>query len=941
VTEQNSKLEIRRVPSVAAGPGEPLQTVSDCNLENLLVGVRQHSPYLARLLEMFPDQVARLKKNGPEATLSKLRQFPTISEQSTFEEVSQSLREAKHRVHLTLALLELGGIWRGPQIWAEFSKFADQALQTALDFLWHQEEKPSLKAARECRDTRSFFVVGFGKLGGHELNFSSDIDLAFFYKPQLFESDLEHPQHRSFLRLGRKLVQLISEVTEHGYVFRTDLRLRPDPSSTPIVLSTDAALGYYESVGQTWERAAWSKARIVAGNFEAGTDFLEQIKPFIWRRSLDFAAIEDVYQIKQQILSQSGNEDQPGPGFSLKIGSGSIREIELFVQTQQLIHGGRNTKLRLRSTLLALDQLVVTGLVTEPDGERLKGNYRFLRRVEHVIQMLADQQTHQLPSRQSEHKAMLGLLGHTDSAAFATCLQDCLRSTSKITGKLYNPDSEEPDAHFHITGLESHPESVQKLLDNGFCEPDLVLQQFRSWMAGQGKAMRSERARQMLEQLAADLIGFCAVTDSPDAAFSGFASFLNALPAGVQVLSVFRNCPQILEELLQVLALAPRLSETLARHPHMIEALVERPIDLLPDLADQLANAPDLEVAMNIARRVAKETSFLIGVDVLVGSAEADAIARRYTALAEEVIQGLARAVAKDLQGKFGPAPADWAILGAGKLGAREMMSGSDLDITLIYQRQGNETQDATIHADKWATRFTRRLITALSAPTSEGNLYEVDMKLRPSGSSGPVAVEFSSFSSYFKKDARTWEVQALCKTRIITASNHAFCQRLQSIVDGILAKPLSSEKIKLDMKEMRKLLASEKPASGLWDLKHGRGGLIELEFCLQAIKLLGSQRFSINSFFGDIDQLHSMCEAGICSRQQVEQLRAGHFLFHRLLQITNLAAGRVLIPANFSLNLKEKLQEKAGQESFEALEAKIQTIRHQIAVILDEILQL
>lgn len=932
----------QRVTKLAAG---------DALIEKLLAGVISNSPYLSGLLLAFPDQIDVLKRHGPEGALALVMENLPDELGQKPGEFRQQLRLVKRQFHLCLALIDLAGVWGTDRVAQEFSSFADRMIARCLAFAWQQyvamragKSKPVPESLPEYG---GFFIVAFGKLGGCELNYSSDVDLAFFFDPEHAEHDEKAPSAQDYVRLGRDVASLLSDVSEHGYGFRVDLRLRPDPSSTPISLSTHAALGYYESVGQTWERAAWIKARIIGGNQTAGMEFLEQMRPFIWRQNLDFAAIEDIHQIRKQILFGANQPRSPAPGFNVKLGVGGIREVELFVQTLQLIHGGRNSKLRLQHTLDTLSKLASEGLIAPSTETALSNDYLFLRRVEHALQMVDDRQTHEIPTSQSGPTEYLGLLGYTDFVAFQSDLQICTSEVSELTQSLFHGvPVQEISGELDLSGMENHPDTVRKLEDIGFKNPAEVVERLRNWMAGRVRATRTERARRLLVQLAPELVDALAKNADPDIAFVGFTKFFEALPAGVQVLSLFANCPGLMTRLLDILVLAPRMAEILSSRPHVLEILIvstdrwsSDKITDQSELRKKIKQASDMEAAMDVARRASQEEFFFIGSKLLGGQADPALVASGYTSLADAAIAGLSTKVALELSASSGSADAQWAVLGLGKLGAREMMPNSDLDLILVYT-EPRDGADSTAQSrpEVWASRFTRRLISALSAPTSQGSLYEVDMQLRPSGRAGPIAIELSALKSYYQQDALTWELQALTRARIVCASSQTFADDASASMQFILNQPRDRAKIQADIAAMRLRLNQEKPALGEWDLKAGSGGLVELEFILQSIRLVAPGLTLPSSFFdhdlmGFDERIHSLI-----SEKEQGELSQTHNFFHRILQITGLAIGRIGSAQQIPARLQDVLLDGTKMNCIDEMEALIVARRQHVSMVLDQI---
>lgn len=831
-------------------------------LAGLLAGVRDHSPYLARLVEKYPETITELSDTGVDACMVRLREFVCALEpQMPRADFCRGLRRAKQQVHLVLALAELGQVWTCESSMAAFSDFACDCISAAMA---HAFARYRLDV-----DTCGFFIIAFGKLAGRELNYSSDVDLAFFHDShKLMEADVE--PHK-LVRAAREMVALLSEVSEHGYTFRVDLRLRPDPGSTPIVMSNEAAMIYFESMGQTWERAAWIKARPICGDRVSAEEFMVQMQPFIWRRYRDFAAIKEIHRIRQLAL-ETLHADTPGePGYNVKTGPGGIREIELLAQTLQLIHGGRETELQVGPSLSALAKLAEVGLVDVQVAHALRQHYFFLRTVEHAMQMHMDQQTHIMPETGEESEHVAALSGFNDVGKWQEEVGETARQVLELVKQAMpeHPQFGEGESNPFVLGQNSDAQVMQWLAANGFHAPDSALHVVRGWQQGNIRATRSLRARALLGDVLPVLMQNIAAREEPDHVLAKTARFLECLPAGVQMFSLIAHCPQLIRRLVDVLGASQWMAQALVENPQLLDTLLRTDQDTgTADgrLQDALFHAPDLESAMNDARRAVQDRRFQLGARVLGGDFDWREIAHSFSAFADVAIDGLAQQVWWDMLAGRNDTPPHWAVLGFGKLGSQEMGLLSDLDLVVVYEP---EVAGGLTNAASLAARFTRRLVSALSAPTEAGGLFDVDMALRPSGRAGPVAVSRSAFASYYQNDAWVWEYLALTRARVVAASNPAFAAGLQEQLPELLAY-CDRTAIVPDLAHMRLRLAAEKPQRFFWDIKHGPGGMMDLDFLVQARKLLrivdrqatlprASNEAQIRSLFHGISQVLSV----------------------------------------------------------------------------------
>ncbi|MBX9575105.1 MAG: bifunctional [glutamine synthetase] adenylyltransferase/[glutamine synthetase]-adenylyl-L-tyrosine phosphorylase [Caulobacteraceae bacterium] len=806
------------------------------------------SPYLFGLARRWPDMLRGVLEQGPDARLAQVV-ASTEALEGGADAVRAPLRRLKAELHLLTALADLGGVWSLDQVTDALTRFADVSCAAALAAVAHdQRERGKLVSAPD--DPRGpvpgLFGLAMGKHGAGELNYSSDVDVSLFWDPDIVATALaDGVEPQRFLdRLTHAFAQLMQERTGDGYVFRVDLRLRPDPSSTPPCVAAPFALSYYESVGQNWERAAFIKARPAIGDLEAGRAFLKALTPFVWRRSLDYQAILDVHSIKRQIHVHKTGEGLEAAGANLKLGRGGIREIEFFAQTQQLILGGRDPRLRSPRTLDALQALTAAGHVSEEVRLELSQAYVELRGLEHRAQMLEDEQTHRLPVEPERRRAVAALAGESDLALFDAGVEALLAGVNARYGQLFEgeEDLSSPYGSLVFTGVENDPGTLETLGRMGFSEPATVADAIRSWHHGRIPATRTARGRELFTRLAPRLLTAMAETGAPDAAFRRFGTFFAGLTAGVQVQALFLNQPALFQTIVGVMAHAPRLARTLGRRPAILDSVLDARLylDLDEDsgvvgqmLAD--ARATDFEGAMNVARRVHREQVFRIGLQVLTGRAGADAAGRGYTALADGILEALSEAALREVTRQAGTMEGAVAVVALGKAGSREMTAGSDLDLMTLYRAAPDATSSVKgWSADVFYVRFTQRLIAALSAHTAEGELYEVDMRLRPTGSKGPVALSLSAFEAHHRDQADTWERMALTRARRVWASDPDFGRAVEATIEAVLRAPRPEVDLAGDVRAMRDLMDRERAPSGFWDLKLTPGGQVDAEFIAQ-----------------------------------------------------------------------------------------------------------
>ena len=820
--------------------------------EALLTAVFGNSPFLTELAFAEPEIMTGFLENGPDQTFEAVLDMQPEDRRRTA--LMAHLRRMRRHVALLVALADISGVWPLHRVTEALSQFADKAVSTALNLALRElidKGELQLDNPGDPGPTSGLIVLGMGKLGAFELNYSSDIDLIILFDHQRFRPAGKDSPMALAVRVARALVYLLEHRTKDGYVFRTDLRLRPHPPGQPLALSVEDAEIYYERFGQNWERAALIKARTIAGDASAGEAFLQSIRPFLWRKHLDYAAIRDIHAIKRQINSHRGHSEIRVHGHDLKVGRGGIREIEFFVQTQQLILGGRVPKLRQRGTIETLDRLVAERWLEAATAEDLKAAYSFFRTVEHRLQMVADKQTHQLPADDKGFTKIAIFMGHRDRNSFADKLRANLELVERHYAALFEDSLDlGADGALVFTGTEDDPETLKTLTRLGFARPAEVAKTVRAWHHGHVRATRTARARELLTELMPELLRALGDQADPDTAFARLDNFMTALPAGVQLFSLFRANPKLLSLVADLMGTAPRLADHLSHHVSLFDAMLAptffeapaSPAELEAEFAQALAHADDLQDVLDATRRWAQAREFQIGMHILLGESDGEAASLTFTALAEIVIRGLLPRVEGWLARQHGRIKGgSFAVLGLGKLGSRELSIGSDLDLIFVFDAPSDARSDGDkpLAAETYYARLGQRLVSALTAKTAEGSLYEIDTRLRPSGNLGPVACSIDSFERYQMENAQTWEHQALTRCRSLALTGSAgLTDRIDTAVRQTLAKPRDPEKLATDVRSMRLRIFKEHGSDDPWNLKHARGGLVEAEFLAQYLQL-------------------------------------------------------------------------------------------------------
>lgn len=938
------------------------QILSAPKTEQLLIGTFCGSPYLFGLARRDPARLFRVLATNPEDLFETLKVRLEKSTQAATEAgdqaaIMRAVREFKSEVALLTALADLGGVWSVMTVTRTLSETADAALRASVRYLFARAiAKGDWLASEEGAegvDGSGYIVLGMGKYGADELNYSSDIDLIVFFDRDRARLREGVEAQTFFVRLTRELVKLIQEHTADGYVFRTDLRLRPDAGATQLAMSTDAAMAYYESFGQNWERAALIKARAVAGDLRAGEALLRELQPFIWRKYLDFAAIADVHAMKRQIHAFKGFGKIGVAGHNIKVGRGGIREIEFFAQTQQLIAGGRQRDLRSRRTLDTLATLAERGWIREDVRDDLVQAYCFLRRIEHRLQMVADEQTQLLPDDPERLESLALFSGYENVEQFSLALKAVFEKVQAHYAALFEdmPELTKRGSNMVFAGGEDDPETVATLKAMGFSQPSTVIAMVRGWHHGRYPAVRSPRSQERLTEVQPLLIEALAATVDPDAAIATFDRFLSQLPTGVQLFSLLRAHPGLMQLVAHIMGSAPRLAGVLSRRRRLLDAVLDpRTYDTRPSAAEldeiiatEIAAAPDFQGVLDASRIVGNEQGFLIGVRVLSGTIDASQAGGAYALVAERLIAALLTAARDELARVNGQiAGGEVAVIAMGKLGSREMTAASDLDLIVVYDFvPGVEESNGErpLSPSQYYARLTQRLISALSAPTAEGKLYDVDMRLRPSGQQGPVATKISSFVNYQTEEAWTWEHMALTRARVVAATGD-LGERVTTSIRDVLVRPRDRSKIASDVREMRERIFAEKGATNIWNLKHVRGGLVDLEFIAQFLQLVSAGQNPEVLDQTTYTSLERLRDAGFLTAGQADLLLPATRLIHDLTQILRICTDGNFDRDTAPLGLKELLARAGDAPSFIMLEEHLTVTLAAVADMFEEIVR-
>lgn len=866
-----------------------------------------YSPFLNGAAALFPDIVATFLDNGPDAAAAAALAISS-------DNIAGQLRRRRHALALAVALADLSGESSLEWVTAALSDFADFAMSDAV--------RAVILERMPDAEPQGLAILALGKLGSRELNYSSDVDLIMLFDPERLPRRLRDDPAEAAVRYGRRFVELMQQRTADGYVARVDLRLRPAPEVTPIVLPVGAAISYYESSALPWERAAFIRARAAAGDIALGQSFLDEIRPFIWRRAVDFGAIEEIREISLRIRDHYAQGQAFGPGYDLKRGRGGIREAEFFTQVVQLIHGGRDTELRAPATLDALAALASAGHLEPQVAEAIGGAYRALRTAEHRVQMIDDRQDHRLPADTRSLDAVAKLHGLKDG----TALVDWLRPHVEAVGTQFDGLISEREER-----LSNDPDILRgELAAMGFADVDEAYRRVQDWRSGRSRSLRSSAARAAFEQMLPNLMSAVGAGPDPVRALNRFSDVIDKLSSGVNLYRLLAARPRLADLLALILAHAPPLADQLGRRPTLLDGLIDESSFAPPPDANELAkrflavvDREPFDIALDRIRRMVGERRFALGVQLLAAHRDPILIAEGYSDLAEAAIVALAEGVTREFARTHGEVPGgQLVILGLGRLGGRALTHASDLDLIYLFDAPEGAVSDASksMPATDYYNRLASRIGAALGTPTASGPLYDVDTRLRPQGAQGMLAVSLTAFEAYQRNEAWTWEHMALCRARPLTGTDEAKA-KVRDLVCAILRDSGNAATIRADAAKMREEMARHKPPAGTLDIKLGDGGLVDLEFAVHTLQLTNRTAFDPRLEVA----IEALARAGLIDGGADADLR----LLSRMLVVLRLVSTQGMEPAEESHELVARL---CGFEEWDALVTAVQAARGRIA---------
>lgn len=909
-TTKTSKVAAKRSQCIASGFAETIAT---------------HSSYLRRIAAKYPDFFAQLQQTDINHILLDLLQESTNFDtyNSKKNELMDFLRAQKAKLSLLVAAADIQELWSLQQITTALSDFADIACQKSLEFLLTQGfAEKNLSSANQSDS--GIVLLAVGKLGSRELNYSSDIDLIFFYDNEKNSYCGRSSAKQFFIKLCNDFVGIMQERTGEGYVFRVDLRLRPDPYSTPVAVSTQAAKNYYENVGQNWERAAMIKARFVAGDELTGEDYIKFLQGYVWRKYLDFAALNDIHSIKRQIDSSKNFRADNLLGYNIKLGKGGIREIEFYVQVQQLIWGGREANLRHAATCATLTQLEALGRISAIAAKELTEIYEFYRKVEHRLQMVADEHTHSLPEKTEDFAKFALFLGESSVQKFEQKLKKSLTKVQAYYAELFtNSPSLSAGGNLMFTGVSSDPETLMTLGKLGFKEAEKICEIIRGWHHGRRRATRFKKVRELLTELIPNILKYFSQTGDPDVALIKFDAFLSDLPSGVQLFSLFTEKPELIELFADIMGDSPWLAENFSRSPALVNRLLTSDfrsqfpefVQLQRELSKALSTVDDAESQCKILRRWKHDMEFQVGVRLLKKLISHKQASLALSNIAELVIVNILQILAAEIGLSSSEIANKVSIIAMGKLGTRELTFGSDVDLVFVHNDNVNSAELQPL------TKLAQKFLQTVTNLSADGMLYKADTRLRPQGEQGALLPSLLAFEKYYHNSAWNWEFLALTKARVLNFGGN-FSSAVANKLATILNQQREPEKLEQDILVMRQKIAASHPDSDPWRLKYARGGIFELEFIIQYLALKHTEIYAQSA--SPEEFLLALQQQGKLPAKRVTELWQANDFIKKLQAIVRLISKSGFVGSKASANQKSILLEFFAEKNFDSVERKL-----------------
>ncbi|NVN89064.1 MAG: bifunctional [glutamate--ammonia ligase]-adenylyl-L-tyrosine phosphorylase/[glutamate--ammonia-ligase] adenylyltransferase [Desulfuromonadales bacterium] len=918
-----------------------------CGSSPFLVTLIYRTPALFRQLFLQDGMSVSRSADGMLAALRS-----QMAPETDFAGLSKLLRNFKRAEIVRIAARDLCGLATLEEVTAELSSLACATLQVAYEVcrscLVAEYGVPLMQSEHGLREAE-MTVIGMGKLGGNELNFSSDIDIIYFYESDRgmtsgVDSASGHVRgsvslHTFFTKLGEMISKALSQVTEDGFVFRVDVGLRPEGKSGDMASSLRSAEIYYESWGQSWERTAMLKARPVAGSLELGGQLLQMLQPFVYRKYLDYNLIEDMKNMKQKI-DASLTRSMEGE-INLKLGRGGIREIEFFIQALQLVYAGKNPHLRELNSLKALTRLLEAGLITEEDHDKLSGAYRFLRMVEHRIQVVQERQTHNLPTKDDEILALArrsGFLRSDGLKRFHEVLEEHRSNVSVIYGNLFHSRDDRlqqdvsPEVLFLLDPKADADMVKDMLAERRFENVERAYDNLQSLRNGPVRGNVTERSRRILEKISPLLLQGLLESPDPDMALTNLERFLSIIGSRSSYYALLAENRETLKVLVSLFGMSEFLSKILINHPELLESMSTRSQvstektkpEMERELAGMLEQSDDFEEELEVLRRYHNEEVLRIGLNDIHGRVKQTVTTSQLSLLGETCLGAAYRMAVQELQ-RFGrpmfscgdgQSEAGLAVIAMGKLGGGELNYHSDLDIIFVYDRQGFTNGAKQISNHEYFAKLAQKIITILSLQTREGYVYKIDTRLRPSGNAGPLVTSLDSFLDYHRQEAQVWERQALTKARVVLG-DASLADHLHTVIEKTVYGSTLGEEGRAEIHRLRMRMEHElaRETANSYNIKTGRGGMVDVEFIAQYLQLRHGFRYPELRTTSTIEVLSQAGAVGLVPEEFAETLVSGYRFLRKLENRLRIIHDHSVNDLSGSRNYMNKLARRLGYE--------------------------
>jgi glutamate-ammonia-ligase adenylyltransferase len=902
-----------------------IEILKSAEQRHQLITILGGSQFLANICCRHTSQLPGLfSSQGISCAMSEAQMLTQLRQQITdtanFTTLQAELRRFKARQILRIGSRDLCGLATLEEVMKELSSLAAASLQRAYEVCDQQLQQDYGQPVQDNDDgtqsPASMTILGMGKFGGNELNFSSDIDLIYCYSSNKGETtggqrNEKISLHRYFVKLAEQITKALHEITDDGFVFRVDTRLRPDGNNGDLAISLRGAEIYYESWGQSWERAAMLKARPVAGDILLGKELLHHLHPFIFRKYLDFGMLEDIKLMKQKINASLSREREGER--NLKLGFGGIREIEFFIQALQLVNAGKKPRLQQRNSLDMLNLLYEEQLLDCAESLTLAKAYRFLRSVEHRIQIVQEQQTHMLPSDQRELEVLARRCNFADYRHFKAELDQHRRAVNAIFRELFHAaDEEELELNPEVTFVfdpEADIDQVKDLLEaKGFSNPDAAYDSLTQLREGDPHKRLTRRDRRSLERLAPLVLNELLASPNPDQALNNFDAFLSAIKARSSFFALLVENSAIVKVLIALFGSSQLLSRIFIQRPELLDTMVSQSHavenktlgQMKLELGEQLQEGEDFEIKLDLLRRYRNEEFLRIALNDLNGQMSTATGALQLSWLAEACLEYSCDMARHELVTRFGAPFAEgetqetaFAVVGMGKLGGHELNYHSDLDIIFIYEHEGqtkpvngtDKSRFRQISNHEYFAKLAQRIITILTLVTREGYVYKIDTRLRPSGNQGPLVTNLKAFNAYHHESAQPWERQAMTKARVICGPKD-FCNTLQGVINHLTFERPLPQNLQQEIYRLRRRMEQEiaKESKNLLNIKTGRGGMVDVEFITQYLQLCFAGQVEKLRTQNSIRLLEVLAEEQLIPQEDAETLISS-YQFLRILE--------------------------------------------------------